>query len=174
MAAFNAASIVEPLDYDFTGMALAPNNIRELADVRGVIPEPSSVQVRRFMQASARELQRIQREAADAAGKAGQGTGEPAEDAEGADADIGAGDVADAIELLAGADERAGEAARKRDAANVSKLCSGEISAETLMKLPFRIYRGFGKWLWEEITDPEAVTGAGKPHLQIARSPAAG
>lgn len=165
MATFNAASILEPLDYDFTSLAGEPNNISELADARGTTPEPSSPQVQAFFQASAREVQRVQREArkALADAEAAEASGEPVP--EPTDAELAAQDKAE---------EKRAEASRRRQAAMVSKLCSGNPSAEILMKLPHRMASAYGEWLVGEINDPEAVTGAGRPPLAIVRSPVAG
>lgn len=175
MAVFNAGTILESLDYDFTALAGSPNNICGLAEAKGTIREPTSLQVQAFMQASAREMQRLRREAraavadsesaADDGTAAGNGTGEPAGD----------GDVTDEqLAVLADADAKRGSAARRREAAMYSKLCSGEPSADVLLLLPHRIMAEFGRWLVKEVMDPEAVTGAGSPHLQMVRSPAAG
>jgi len=166
MAVFNAASVLEALDYDFTDLAGPPNNIAGLAEAKGTIPEPTERQVRQFLQSSAREMQRIQRQArkAVADAEAKNGEGEPAEAA--AD-DAG-------LAVLADVDMRAADATRRRDAEILAKLCSGQPSAEILMLLPHRIYKAFSEWLLKEVLDPEAVTGAGKPPLAIVRSPAAG
>lgn len=168
MAVFNAGSILEPLDYDFTAMAGPPNNIRELAEAKGTIKEPTSLQVQAYMQASAREMQRIRREA-----RAVVEAAEKEQDGEAPDP--GADDATDSqLAAVADRDVKRSEAARKREAAMVSKLCSGDPSTETLLLLPHRIANEFGKWLVQEVLDPEAVTGAGTPHLQMVRSPAAG
>jgi hypothetical protein len=165
VATFNAASILEPLGYDFSSLAGEPNNIKELAGATGVTPEPTSLQVQAFFQASAREMRRLQREArkaladAEAAGESGKPVPEPT------DAELAA---------QARAEEKRAEASRRRQATMVSKLCSGNPSAEILMKLPHRVSQAYGEWLVGEINDPEAVTGAGKPPLAIVRSPAAG
>lgn len=170
MAAFNAASIVEDLDYDFTAMAGHPNYIKELAEAKGTIREPTALQVRNYWQASAKEMQRIRREAekAVAAGNAGGDAPEPPGTEDEPD------DEPDGLDLVADADPKAAQAIRGRDAANLSKLCSGDPSTEILLALPHRIYLKFAEWLMKEVTDPEAVTGAGSPPLQIVRSPAAG
>lgn len=163
MATFNAASILEPLDYDFTALANHPNNIRELADAKGTTPEPTSERVQAFLQASAREMQRLRREARAAVADAETGKDDPAGDA--SDAELAA---------VAGTDAKRGTEARKREAAMYSRLCSGDPSAATLLKLPHRHMAAWCGWLLKEVMDPEAVTGDGTPHLQMVRSPAAG
>jgi hypothetical protein len=168
VATFNAGTVLERLDYDFSALAGPPNNIRELAEAKGTIREPTSLQVQAYLQASAREMQRLRREAraavadaetADAAGEAA----EPGPDA--TDAQLAA---------LASADAKKGDATRRREAAMFSKLCSGDPSTEILLLLPHRIMAAFVEWLMKEVMDPEAVTGAGSPPLAIVRSPAAG
>lgn len=167
LPAFDAGGIVGALDYDFTALAGAPNNIRGLADAKGTIREPTSLQLQQFMQASAKEMQRIQRQArkavADSAARdAGDGTGD------------GAPDDDAGVTAMADVDIKAANAARKRDAENLSRLCSGDPGAETLLLLPHRIKSAFSEWLLKEMMDPEVVTGAGAPPQQMARPPAAG
>lgn len=176
MAAFNAASILESLDWDFTSLAEPPNGITELAGAKGTTPEPTSLQVQAFLQASAREMQRLRRDARAAvaaeeakeaaaaeAREAGETPPEPPPDATGAE-----------LAVLADADAKRGIATRKREAAMFSKLCSGNPSTEILLLLPHRVMEAWCGWLMKEVMDPEAVTGAGSPQLQIVRSPAAG
>ena len=147
-------------------MAGHPNNIRELAEAKGTIREPTALQVRQYFQATAKEMQRMRREArkavagekaADAAGPPGAGDGP----------DEPGGEVPDEVDEVADADPKAADATRRRDAMRISKLCSGDPSTEILLALPMRVYLKFGEWLLGEITDPEAVTGAGSPHLRM-------
>lgn len=177
MGAFNAASILDPLDYDFSSLAGKPENISGLADAKGRIPEPSRKQVQQYMQASARELQRLQREAREAA-DAVEAKAKAGAEPEGAGSEEAGTEARHPVIMLtdgiAAADMRIADAAHKRDAAILSKLTSGEISTEILLLLPHRVYSAFSEWLVGEVMNPEAVTGAGTPHLTMLKSPAAG
>jgi hypothetical protein len=165
MASFDAGGVVEPLDYDFTAMAAAPHNITGLAGVKGTIREPTTVQVQTWLTANAKEMQRLRQEAGDA----------PPEPAPDADPELPDAAVTDALlAKLAEVDPKKVQAARLRQAKIYSALCSGEPTPEHLALLPHRIMNAFADWISKEVLDPEAVTGAGKPPLQIVRSSAAG
>jgi hypothetical protein len=165
VATFNAGTVLESLDFDFTAMAEPPNSIAELADAKGTIKEPTALQVQTYMQSLAREMQRQRREA-----RAALAAAEKAE----ADGTEPPDETDEQLTVLADADKKKADAARRREAAMVSRLCSGFPGTEMLLLLPHRIANEFGAWLIKEVTDPEAVTGAGSPHLQMVRSPAAG
>jgi hypothetical protein len=169
MASFDAGGVVEPLDYDFTAMAAAPHSITGLAGVKGTIREPTSVQVQTWLTANAKEMQQLRQE-----GGAEQAGPKPESAADGA-AELPDAAVTDALLAgLAEVDPKKVRAARLRQAKIYSALCSGEPTAEQLALLPHRIMNAFADWLSREVLDPEAVTGAGRPPLQIVRSSAAG
>jgi hypothetical protein len=164
VAGFNAGNVVSPLDYDFSAMAEAPHNIKELAECKGVIAEPSSVQLQAFQTANAKELQRIRKEA-----------GAPDGEDDAPDGAVSAGVISDALlARLADVDPKKVEAARLRQAKIYAAVCSGTPSAETLGFLPHRIMNAFAEWLSDELMNPEAKAGDGKPPLTIVRSSAAG
>ena len=148
MAGFNAANIVEPLDYDFTA-------IKGLENVKGTIPEPTSLQVQTFLTASRKEADRNQR-------------------------DLGiTGDAEDMTkeQILAVLDKASPsrtQAAKKREAEIFSDLCSGTPTAGQLLELPHRIMIEFAKWVTKEVLDPEVSTGGGGAQVVNLRSSSAG
>ena len=161
MAGFDAGGIVEPLAYDFTAMAKPPHDIAGLANAKGTIREPTSLQVEKFLDTSRRDILRQRRELAD------QGL---------ADTD---GMTQDQIlEAFAKIDPAAAAkrsaAARKRSAEILSALCSGEPSAATLLLLPHRIMLAFAEWLSGEVLSPEAAAGGGNGQVLSLQSRAAG
>jgi hypothetical protein len=161
MAGFDAGGIVSPLDWDFTAMAKPPHDIAGLANAKGTIREPTSLQVEKFLDTSRRDLLRQRRELAE------QGL---------ADTD---GMTQDQIlEAHAAIDPAAAatraKAARKRAAESLSALCSGEPSAATLLLLPHRILIAFGEWITDEVLSPEAAAGGGNAQVVNLPSRAAG
>lgn len=168
MGTFNAGTVLESLDYDFTDMAGEPNLIEGLAQAKGTIKEPTRLQFQQFMRDSAREHQRLIAEAQKDAEADGDGSGSEEK------GDSPADELAAISAGMARADMRKAETARKNDAAMLSKLCSGNPSTEILLLLPHRVYIAFSQWLYKELSDPEAVTGGGAPHLKMLKSPAAG
>jgi hypothetical protein len=145
MAKFDASSVVEPLEYDFS-------SIPGLADVKGIIKEPSSVQVQKYVNDSRRELERQRTE-------------------------LGLVDEADSDSVIAALDKMDDERTvkeQKRSAEILSALCSGHPTGGQLMKLPHRVMHVFGQWLAGEVLSPEAVTGAGKTGAASPRSSSVG
>jgi hypothetical protein len=160
VASFDAGTVIEALDY--TLEPFVPGR-------KGTIREPTSVQVQAFLTANAKEMQRLRKEA---------GVEPPAGD--GAAGEVQAADADpemisdELLAKLAAVDPKKVEAAQRRGARIYADLCSGEPSAEDLMKLPHRIMLKFAEWLMGEVMSPEAVTGAGRPHLTAVPSSAAG
>jgi hypothetical protein len=160
VASFDSGTVIEALDYTLE---------KFVPGCKGTIREPTSVQVQAFLTANAKEMQRLRREA----GVEPPAVEPPAGDAPAADADH-ALITDELLAKLAAVDPKKVEAAKRREAKNFSDLCSGEPSADDLMKLPHRIMLKFAEWLTGEVMSPEAVTGAGRPQLEIVRSSAAG
>jgi hypothetical protein len=152
MASFDASSVVEPLDYDFSGLAEPPHLIKGLADVRGVIREPTSKQVQAYVNASKREMARQRQEIGD----------------------VDEQDAEAVIAALEKMDDDRTVAAQKRSAEIVSALCSGHPTVAQLMLLPHRVMHLFGEWIANEVLNPEAVTGDGKAQVLPLRSSSAG
>lgn len=139
MAQFTAETVVEALEY-----TLLP-----YVDSKGVIPEPSTLQVQAFMNAQATERERLRKELA------GLPDDEPLE------------------ATLKRLGSKQVEAAVKRNAQMYAALCSGTPSAEELAALPHRIFAAFAAWVSEQILNPEAVSGAGRTAGQTQPSAAA-
>lgn len=152
MASFNASTVVEALDYDFSGLAEPPHLIKGLAEVRGTVKEPTSKQVQAYVNASKREMARQRKEIGDV-------------DESDGDAVLAALDRMDDDRTLA---------AQKRSAEIVSALCSGHPTTAQLMLLPHRAMHLFGEWIANEVLNPEAVTGDGKAQVVPLRSSSAG
>jgi hypothetical protein len=140
VVAFNAESIVEPMEF----------TLRPFADVSGVIPEPTKVQVQEFLNARAREGERLRKAFADVPED---------EDFETRMARLSPEMAADVLQ---------------RSAEIHSALCSGTPSAGDLVKLPHRQFDAFTEWLAKEVLDPEAWTGAGNAQVINLPSAAAG
>jgi len=145
MPSFNAANVVDPLDYDFSA-------VPGLQDVKGTIKEPTSLQVQAYVNATRAEMVRLRRE-----------TG--VVDEEDADAVLAALEKMDPARTVE---------AQKRSAEILSALCSGHPTGGQLMKLPHRVMHAFSEWLAKEVLDPEVVTGAGRPRLTSLPSSSAG
>jgi hypothetical protein len=152
MVSFNAGSVVDPLDFDFSDMANAPHLIAGLADVKGTIREPTSLQVQAFANAQRRELVRQRQEIGDVDEK----------------------DPVAVIAALEKMDDERTVAAQKRSAEILTALCSGKPTAAELILLPHRVMHMFGEWIAKEVLDPEASTGAGKAQVLPLRSSSAG
>jgi len=150
MAVFNAAEIVEPLDFKFEAFVPGCN---------GTIKEPDDSQIARFW-ADWRKLTVDARRHAEATGKAFS-------DADGAD-----GDPGEAITALDDTDTAV--ELHKRNAEIHSALCSGSPSAEEILGLPMRVRTRFYSWLEQEVMNPEAVAGGGNAQVRTLRSAAAG
>jgi hypothetical protein len=164
MAGFDASSIVEPLKWSFAKLAELPPvgcGIKELANVEGVIREPTSLQVEKFMDTSRRDILRQRRELAD------QGL---------ADTDSMTQD--EILEAFAKIDPAAAAkrsaAARKRSAEILSALCSGEPTSAQLLLLPHRILIAFAEWITGEVLSPEVAAGGGNGQVLNLPSRAAG
>jgi len=152
MATFDAAAIVEPLNWTFA--AFVPG-------AEGCITEPDDKQIARFWADlrkltadTARHAEELSRAHADARTDGG----DEHQDRTAADED----DVEAAVEL------------HRRTAEIYSALCSGSPSEKEILSLPMRIRIPFYTWLRKEVMDPEAVAGGGKAQVANLRSVAAG
>lgn len=131
MSTFNAAEVVEPLDYDFG----------RHADAKGTITDPSPGRVAEFGRALLQHQQRVNALAPELA----------------ADADTG--DRLTALAELSESMEKAGAA--REEAEIYAALCSGAPSADDIMSLPYRLRESFYAWLRDEITPNGATGNAG-------------
>lgn len=130
MAGFNAAEVVEALDFDFTAFN----------GPRGTVPEPSSKQVKRFFN-TIRDLSiEIRRASKDFDEDA------IIEDAEAASI---------ALSALDGASEEYNDKMH----ASIVAVCSNVFSQEDFARMPYRVQNAFTSWLVEQIR-PEGATPA--------------
>jgi hypothetical protein len=149
MAGFNAATVVEALDYTFEPF---------VPGCHGTIKEPSDEQIAEFMDAmkalfaegSQAGLKELKRDS--------QGTPDP----EAMLAGLDALSPADTVAMM------------KKMNAIFAALCSGKPTAIQIGKLPLRRRAAFFAWLQREVVSPEAGTGAGNGQLIRLPSAAAG
>jgi hypothetical protein len=149
MAGFNAATVVEALDYTFEPY---------VPGCHGTIKEPSDEQIAEFLDGM---------KALFAEGSQ-KGLKELEPDAQG---------NPDPESLLAGLDALSSSdtlAMMKKMNAVFSALCSGKPTALQIGKLPLRRRAAFFAWLQREVVSPEAGTGAGNGQLIRLPSAAAG
>ena len=149
MAKFDAGSVVDPLDYVFEKFAPGCN---------GRVREPTDLQIAVFF----RDLRMITAEARRQIAATGKAVDDLAD----------AGDPGEAIAALNDTETVLGMHRRLAEA--YAALCSGEPSAETLLKLPMRIRTPFYQWLQGEVMNPEAAPGGGSAQVTTLRSAAAG
>lgn len=153
MAGFDAGSVVEPLTYNFTTLEVP---VKGLEDCQGTIPEPTPLQVERFLSASRKEAIRSRQEARELGFT---------------DEDMTPEQILGALDKI---DPARTAAARKRNAQILSDLCSGELTTAQLLKLPHRLLREFAEWVTTEVLSPEASAGGGNAQVLPLRSSAAG
>lgn len=150
MPKFDAGSVVDPLDYDFTTV-----NGYKHRRAKGTIPEPTDEMITTFIS----DLRDLMKEAGSVVGDvAGLDLANPAEFFQ----QLDNYDPAKLLDIYKGM------------AAACSKLCSGQPSAEEIAALPIRIRVRFFQWLQQEVVSPEAVTGAGNAVVTPLRSAVAG
>jgi hypothetical protein len=159
MSAFNAATVVEALDWSFEPMVAA----------RGTVREPTDDQIVAFLTGVKDLVARLHEEARQrAAGSA---------EAPGTDlvpAGAGGRDPADIVDAIEELDPAVVGVFHKELAGIFAALCSDSPSAETLLSLPMRIRVMFYAWLRQEVMSPEAAPGAGNAQVTPLRSAAAG
>jgi hypothetical protein len=142
---FDAGTVIEPLDWDFTEWNLG----------KGTIPEPSEERVIKFQKKLQAVMIRVAQEA------------QPPE--EEADADPDRDRSRDWLRELerAQASGIAEEIAHEIDLI-YGRFCQDQPSAETIGKLPYRVKVAFFRWLQEELR-PEASSAVGtlRPNLSL-------
>jgi hypothetical protein len=149
MTGFNAATVVEALDYTFEPY---------VPSCHGTIKEPSDEQIIAFME----DMKALFAEGSQ------KGLKETERDARG---------NPDPADLLAGLDalNPADTGAMMKKMNGVfAALCSGKPTAIQIGKLPLRRRAAFFAWLQSEAISPEAGTGAGNGQLIRLPSAAAG
>ena len=134
----------DPLTYDFT---------RYVEGAKGVIPEPTSRQIREFFR-GLRELSGIEEEQTKAAAKNRKTTQRRA-----GSAGIGGRDFEALLAVLDRPDEEFEESDR-RAAELVALLCSGQPDVEVLNKLPSLVFSSFLSWILAQVQNPERFAPA--------------
>lgn len=148
MPAFNAATIVEPLDYDFRTKDTpeAPH---------GTIREPNDRQISQFLAGLKKLVSEFQ-------GKVPE------------DLMNGTTDVAVLLSSLDELDPEVIVQFHQSLAGLFSALCSGSPTKAELLKLSPRIRSIFYAWLQQEVMAPEAVPGGGNAQVVTMPQSAAG
>ena len=170
MAGFDAASVVEALDYAFDsckgdhegscwrGSETEPRPAKCTVFVpgcHGVVAEPTDRQIAGYLSGIKKLVKDYQGQLPD-----NLVTGE-----------------ADAAALTDAAEELDPEVVVRLhgDVAGLfAGLCSGEPSREDILRLPPRIRAFFYRWLQQEVMSPEAAPGGGRTQVKTLRSVAAG
>lgn len=131
MAKFDAATAVEPMEYDFTKYAGD--------QAKGEIPEPTTGAVSEFFTGMRFLIRDVQGKQPDEVNL---------------EEDM---DVEEMAETLENMDDAMAEAAefQAKSVALLAILCGGAPSAEDLGKLPIRVLRAFTKWIVREINPKE-------------------
>lgn len=141
---FNAGSVIEPLDYDFSNIKGGPPGLK---GVKGTIAEPSDQMIGEFLDA--------QRALFDKA-------------AEQFKAVRDLGDDPDASAVMAALADLRGEDVVNlmTDTAGLyAELCGGTPSQADILLLPNRARIAFYGWLNEQVVRPEAVTSGGNAQV---------
>jgi hypothetical protein len=146
MAGFDAASVVEPLDY----------SLRPHVDKAGTIREPNDRQIADYLAGYQRMVKDYRGQLPDALVAGGS-------------PDIGA--VLDATAEL---DTEVVLRLNTEVAALVAALCSNDPSRDDILGLPPRIRAMFCAWVQKEVMSPEAAPGGGSSQARTLRSVAAG
>ncbi len=145
MAGFDAASVVEPLEY----------TLRPHVDKAGIIREPTDRQIADYL-AGIKKLMK------DFRGKL-------------PDAMVaGSTDIAAILDAVDDLDAEVALKLNEQVAEVSSGLCSGDPTKDDILALPPRIRAMFLAWLQREVMSPEAAPGGGNAQVKTLRSVAAG
>ncbi len=130
MAGFKAREVVSGLDYDFGGITANDDDTQKVLDsARGVIPEPSTLQVRR-MNSRQKDLLELPADAT----------------------------VQDTLDALATKTEEELLEIDEQQLDIIADITSGSPSREELAALPWRHRQAFYGWLLGELNNPTAGT----------------
>lgn len=141
---FDAADIVEPLDYNFDTLARRyPGLYPALDGVSGTVPEPSDEMVQRFQR-----------------------------DFAGATADlipegVDTNDRAALARVMRDMDDAVYKKSEDALLDALAALTRGQPTREQMGALPYRMKREFIKWLTNELMNPESSTVVSTPSLAI-------
>lgn len=144
MPGFNAATVVEALDWTFEPF---------VPGAKGTIKEPSDDQISQYLRDFKAMVSDVKGMVPDVA-----------EDA----------DPVDLMSALDDLDPEVVKDMAEKMAGIFAALCSGEPSRETILALPPRRRTMFYGWLQAEVMSPEAVPGGGNGQVRTLRSAAAG
>lgn len=144
MPSFNAGSVVDPLDYDFTAFNGS----------KGVIAEPTDAQIGDFMQG----LRDLLKEAREITGAAGIDTAEATLE-----------DLGVALDQL---DSEMYQDFNRKQAVLHAGLCGAQPTYEDIMAVPVRIRNLFFAWLQQQVMNPEVRSGGGKTPTPLRRATA--
>lgn len=132
MPSFDAGTVVEALDYDFTKAGVK---------AQGTVPEPTDAMIGEFL----RDLRNLVKEAEAVADMEGVDETDPASMLQA----LNSLDPDKFVEMLAKTSEA------------YAKLCSGRPAQAQIQALPLRVRRRFFDWLQREVISPEAGPAAG-------------
>jgi hypothetical protein len=147
LAGFDAASVVEPLDY----------TLRPHVDKAGTIREPNDRQIADYL-AGYQQMVKDYRDKLPDELVAG----------------IGNPDVGAILDATAELDTELVIKLNTEVAGLVAALCSGDPSKDEILGLPPRIRAMFCAWVQKEVMSPEAAPGGGRSQVKTLRSVAAG
>jgi hypothetical protein len=144
MIKFDAGSIAEALDYDFTAY---------VKGAEGTVPEPTDEQIGIFLD----EVQAVTREAQDLV-----------------PGDIDMSDAAAVLDAMNHLNPGDFVRLTSKMSGIYAKLCSNHPTEKQIQGLPMRVRRLFFNWIQEQVMNPEAVTGDGSAQAQTLPSEVAG
>lgn len=167
MPGFDAATVVEPLDYTFSSCkkkhegpcwsglkSQRPKGCTVwVPGCEGTIPEPTDDQIAQFLT----DVKAFTAKFKDMV-------------PEGVDGD----DPTQLIAALNDLDPQIVKTVNGEAAEIFAALCSGELSKAVLLKVPPRIRNMFYAWLQQEVMSPEAVPGGGSAQAVTLQPAAAG
>lgn len=127
MTTFDAATAVEQMEYDFSKYV-------EGDDASGIIPEPTTDQMEAYFTGAKAIAKKVKGLQADA-----KGLQEKADSGEISDDEM--------EQVLSSMDSVSIKAVQGEMADLIGALCSNSPSAETLMRLPYRVLQAFFGWV---------------------------
>jgi len=148
MPSFDAGSVVEGLEWNFTTLPGYPDR-----KAKGTVPEPSDATIGRFLDG----LKKLYEEAQQL-GAAGDVDGSPEQ----------------MLEALSSVTGDAFVDFMAKTAELFSDLCGNKPTKEQLLALPLRVRAQFYGWLQGEVVNPEAGPGGGTAVVRSLPTAAAG
>jgi hypothetical protein len=146
MPSFDAGTIVEPLEYDFT---------RYVPNCKGTVPEPSDDDIRIFFKG----MKGLALEINEELGSKTEETGGTVP--EGLTGDNP--DVSKLVQFLETFDDETVVNYTNRMAELIGELCHQQPAAEDILRLPYRVRNVFIGWVVGNMTNPETAAAGTKP-----------